>query len=75
MPPHSRGINGRTSHNGILNLKPAVARPERPERSRSALPLRQLSRSCYLMNSDMVFGTHSGKSVDFIGYWQRHVAG
>src|SRR6266403_4858393 len=36
-----------------------MARPERPERSRSALPLRQLSRFCYLMNSDLVFGTHS----------------
>src|SRR5712672_914417 len=34
-----------------------MARPERPERSRSALPLRQLSRFCYLINSDMVFGT------------------
>src|SRR3989442_2814053 len=37
-----------------------MARPARPERSRSALPLRQLSRFCYLINSDMVFGTHSG---------------
>src|ERR1019366_9448408 len=36
-----------------------MARPARPERSRSALPLRQLSRFCYLINSDMVFGTHS----------------
>src|SRR6267154_1891175 len=36
-----------------------MARPERPERSRSALPLRQLSRFCYLINSDIVFGTHS----------------
>src|ERR1700674_4726285 len=35
-----------------------MARPARPERSRSALPLRQLSRFCYLINSDMVFGTH-----------------
>src|SRR5713226_7518604 len=37
-----------------------MARPARPERSRSALPLRQLSRFCYLINSDMVFGTHTG---------------
>src|ERR1039458_55546 len=29
---------------------------QQPERSRSALPLRQLSRFCYLINSDMVFG-------------------
>src|SRR6266852_6432976 len=36
-----------------------MARPARPERSRSALSLRQLSRFCYLINSDMVFGTHS----------------
>src|ERR1019366_1058294 len=36
-----------------------MARPARPERSRSALPLRQLSRFCYLINSDMVFGTHN----------------
>src|ERR1039457_7372464 len=35
-----------------------MARPAQPERSRSALPLRQLSRFCYLINSDMVFGTH-----------------
>src|ERR1700738_2877891 len=35
-----------------------MARPARPERSRSALPLRQLSRFCYLINSDIVFGTH-----------------
>src|SRR5450756_3035547 len=35
-----------------------MARPTRPERSRSALPLRQLSLFCYLINSDMVFGTH-----------------
>src|SRR5260370_23736452 len=35
-----------------------MARPARPELSRSALPLRQLSRFCYLINSDMVFGTH-----------------
>src|ERR1700676_4574910 len=39
-----------------------MARPERPERSRSALPLRQLSRFCYLINSDMVFGTHNAHS-------------
>jgi hypothetical protein len=36
-----------------------MARPA-PERSRSALPLRQLSRFCYLINSDIVFGTHNG---------------
>jgi hypothetical protein len=36
-----------------------MTRPARPERSRSALPLRQLSRFCYLINPDMVFGTHS----------------
>src|ERR1700680_47614 len=36
-----------------------MARPARPERSRSALPLRQLNRFCYLINSDIVFGTHS----------------
>src|SRR5258708_33785738 len=35
-----------------------MARPARPERSRSALPLRQLSRFCHLINSDIVFGTH-----------------
>src|SRR5260221_14348901 len=34
-----------------------MARPARPERSRSALPLRQLSRFCHLINSDIVFGT------------------
>src|SRR6202021_25296 len=38
-----------------------MARPARPERSRSALPLRQLSRFCYLINSDMVFGTHTNE--------------
>src|ERR1700694_4653229 len=36
-----------------------MAKPERSERSRSALPLRQLGRFCYLINSDMVFGTDS----------------
>src|ERR1700674_5770110 len=34
-----------------------MAKPERSERSRSALPLRQLNRFCYLIDSDMVFGT------------------
>src|ERR1700737_1275467 len=38
-----------------------MARPARPERSRSALPLRQLSRFCYLINSDIVFGTHNAE--------------
>src|SRR5450759_3174763 len=35
-----------------------MVRPARPERSRSALPSRQLSRFCYLRNPDRVFGTH-----------------
>src|ERR1035437_2014862 len=40
-----------------------MAMPARPERSRSALPLRQLSRFCYLINPDMVFGTHRPDTV------------
>src|SRR5450830_913124 len=35
-----------------------MVRPARPERSRSALPSRQLSRFRYLRNPDRVFGTH-----------------
>src|SRR5665647_2047300 len=34
------------------------ARPARPERSISARPSCQPSRFCYLLNPDMVFGTH-----------------
>jgi hypothetical protein len=50
------------------HLSPSAAKrsanvPERPERSRSALPLRQLSRFCYLINSDMVFGTHNSNGI------------
>src|SRR5216683_1818223 len=47
-----------------------MARPARPERSRSALSLRQLSRFCYLINSDMVFGTHRA----LLGH-QRSISG
>src|SRR5712675_2018294 len=36
-----------------------MARPARPERSRSARPSRQLSRFYRAINSDMVFGTHT----------------
>src|SRR5712672_1999435 len=36
-----------------------MARPARPERSRSARPSRQLSRFYRAINSDMVFGTHN----------------
>src|SRR5580692_9802342 len=35
-----------------------MARPARPERSRSARPSRQLSRFYRSINPDMVFGTH-----------------
>src|ERR1700687_3959594 len=50
-----------------------MARLARSERTRSALPSRQLSRFCYLVNSDMVFGTHKdshhgpGHSRDLVG--------
>src|ERR1035437_239102 len=44
-----------------------MARPAQPERSRSALPLRQVSRFCYLINSDMVFGTRNSFNLDPIG--------
>src|SRR5258708_6344702 len=48
-----------------------MARPARPERSRSALPLRQLSRFCHLINSDIVFGTHSRLTLNvFLSFAQ-----
>jgi hypothetical protein len=37
-----------------------MARPARPERSRSARSSRQLSRFYHSINPDRVFGTHSG---------------
>jgi len=39
-----------------------MARPARPERSRSARSSRQLSRFQYVINSDRVFGTHNGQN-------------
>src|SRR4030088_3628577 len=36
-----------------------MARPARPEQTKSARSSRQLSRFCYLINPDKVFGTHS----------------
>src|SRR6202165_3221248 len=44
-----------------------MARPARPERSRSALTLRQLSRFCYSIKPDKVFGTHSG--LELVEIW------
>src|ERR1700682_3582225 len=35
-----------------------MARPARPEQTKSARSSRQLSRFCYLINPDKVFGTH-----------------
>src|ERR1700692_75104 len=37
-----------------------MARPARPERSRSARSSRQLSRFYHSINPDRVFGTHNG---------------
>src|SRR5260221_14448089 len=37
-----------------------MASPARPEQTKSARSSRQLSRFCYLINPDKVFGTHSG---------------
>src|ERR1700730_7157536 len=36
-----------------------MARPARPEQTKSARSSRQFSRFCYLINPDRVFGTHS----------------
>src|SRR6476620_1586233 len=36
-----------------------MARPGRPERNRAARSFRQLRRFHHVINSDMVFGTHS----------------
>ena len=36
-----------------------MARPARPEQTKSARSSRQLSRFCYLINPDKVFGTHT----------------
>src|ERR1700682_3070754 len=41
-----------------------MARPARPERSRSARSSRQLSRFYHSINPDRVFGTHSEKLVN-----------
>jgi NAD(P)-dependent dehydrogenase (short-subunit alcohol dehydrogenase family) len=49
-----------------------MVRPARPERSRSALPSRQLSRFCYLRNPDRVFGTHRQSAIEKIN---REVSG
>src|ERR1700687_1298816 len=35
-----------------------MARPARPEQTQTARSSRQLSRFCYLINPDKVFGTH-----------------
>src|SRR6266849_556208 len=37
-----------------------MVRPERPERNRAARSFRQLRRFHHVINSDKVFGTHSG---------------
>src|ERR1700682_5109320 len=37
-----------------------MARPGRPERNRTARSFRQLRRFHHVINSDKVFGTHSG---------------
>src|SRR5580704_11302 len=37
-----------------------MARPGRPERNRAAQSFRQLRRFHHVINSDKVFGTHSG---------------
>src|SRR5258706_7647939 len=47
-----------------------MARLARSERTRSALPSRQLSRFGYLLNSDMVFGTHRDRDAQEMRYVQ-----
>jgi hypothetical protein len=40
-----------------------MARPGRPERNRTARSFRQLRRFHHVINSDKVFGTHTGWNV------------
>src|ERR1700737_2635559 len=40
-----------------------MARPERPERNRTARSFHQLRRFHRVINSDKVFGTHSGYDI------------
>jgi hypothetical protein len=44
-----------------------MARPARPERSRSARSSRQLSRFDHSINPDRVFGTHRRSAAEFTG--------
>src|ERR1700682_4491603 len=44
-----------------------MARPARPEQTKSARSSRQLSRFCYLINPDKVFGTHNRLKTDANG--------
>src|SRR5450631_4113700 len=42
-----------------------MARPGRPERNRAARSFRQLRRFHHAINSNKVFGTHTGRPVQF----------